>query len=348
VIKYSLSMFSGIGGERIGLNWANYINIGSIENEPNIAALYKTNFGTVIQEDATTCNPLQFKKDGRPLHLLWASPSCKSFSQANVGGKESDGDLALAEAICRFITKLSPIAIAIENVPDYRSSESIKKILSLCILLGYHCKMELLLAQDFGLPQNRERFIFRAIKKDQGELLKIKKSHAGNWTNWYDATAHLVPFLKKSTLKEIQLEAIELVEVRPEAIASPILLRRPMLVQRWGERKGKCWVKFHNELAPTVMASMTTDRKDPRTKAEKLAGKELTFTTDGHERHEFMNVWIPSEGQAYSVNIKFLASLQGFPDDYIWTGDKRIDGSGIGNAVPPQMAEAVGRSFKFN
>jgi site-specific DNA-cytosine methylase len=99
-----------------------------------------------------------------------------------------------------------------------------------------------------------------------------------------------------------------------------------------------------------VKASTCVDGKDKRPKAEKEKQPDkwlLHDTQRGNPCKNILDIWIPSMGQAFNANAKFLAALQGLPPDYIFTGKINIDGRGIGNAVPPALAEAVAKSFKI-
>ena len=46
------------------------------------------------------------------------------------------------------------------------------------------------------------------------------------------------------------------------------------------------------------------------------------------------------------LTVEECAILQGFPDDYPWTGTKTSQYRQVGNAVPPILAEVIGRAIK--
>jgi DNA (cytosine-5)-methyltransferase 1 len=47
-----------------------------------------------------------------------------------------------------------------------------------------------------------------------------------------------------------------------------------------------------------------------------------------------------------NLTLREGARLQGFPDDYVFSGSKREITKQIGNAIPPPMAEAVAKSLR--
>jgi site-specific DNA-cytosine methylase len=69
--------------------------------------------------------------------------------------------------------------------------------------------------------------------------------------------------------------------------------------------------------------------------ATTIAGDTRVFQPGGH--HE------PGEQSANSIRLTIaeLAKLQGFPDDYVWTGTKTDQARMIGNAVCPIMAQVL-------
>jgi DNA (cytosine-5)-methyltransferase 1 len=45
------------------------------------------------------------------------------------------------------------------------------------------------------------------------------------------------------------------------------------------------------------------------------------------------------------LTVRECAKLQGFPDDYPFRGGSRSQYQQVGNAIPPIMAEAIGRAI---
>ena len=69
--------------------------------------------------------------------------------------------------------------------------------------------------------------------------------------------------------------------------------------------------------------------------ATTIAGDTSVFQPGGHHK--------PGEQSenAIRLTIAELATLQGFPPDWIWTGNKTAQARQVGNAVPPALAHAV-------
>ncbi len=342
-----LSVCCGIGGEHIGLTDAGFTSIGAIDKEPYLAALFRTNFGSVTVGDICDIHPRQFLKPGRPLYILWGSPNCQNFSQAKINGAESEVDIKLARAISFYIKVLQPLAVAIENVKGYFGSESFNIILATLVKEGYETHWDVCESADFGVPQMRERLILRGMKPSAGTLSDIRRTHSfsggggrAKWVSWSDATADQIFFLEKSKLIDVQIAQLpdpDLAEIN----------RRPMIVERTGYRI-KPRVCPWGEQMWTCRASLGSDGKLNKIQKEAIAnGGEVHVTQRGYQRSHYLDVWVPEYQQAYKVDINFFAALQGIPANYIWTGNSSIDARGCGNAVPPALAFAVAKSFRF-
>jgi DNA (cytosine-5)-methyltransferase 1 len=53
----------------------------------------------------------------------------------------------------------------------------------------------------------------------------------------------------------------------------------------------------------------------------------------------------PDSTQARSITVKEAARLMSFPDDYDFVGSMGYKYKMIGNAVPPLMAEKIGKAI---
>lgn len=345
MLKTNLSLCCGIGGEHIGVARAGFTSIGAIDKEPYLARLFDTNFGGVTVGDVAEIHPRVFKRDHQ-LDLLWASPNCQNFSLAKTNAREEASDIRLAKGIARYIEILHPKAVAIENVKGYVGSRSFNLILSTMIKNGYRTDFGIHESANFGVPQRRQRLILRGVLREVGSLRDIKTTHCElgaekpKWLTWYEVTEHMLMFLEKSELREAGRSVVPVPVVGTRT-------NMPMVIERIGYR-GEPRVCYFDQQMWTVKASITTDGKDPRPLAERLRQPDkslIPMTQRGHSHNAYLDIWVPQMQQAFNVNTKFLAALQGLPANYIFTGKPNIDGRGIGNLVPPALAKAVAESF---
>lgn len=181
------TLFSGGELFGIGASWAGYFPLWGIEHDDKVAQVARLNGFPVITGDVRSVD--NYNSLERPNHLH-ASPPCPNFSTAKNGGEETKTDVALAEAVCWFLTRKKPETFTMENVPAYIHSESFKRIANTLSELGYWWDVNNLNAADFGVPQTRRRLWVRASR----QLLRGYPPPV-KWVGWYEAIADLIPSL---------------------------------------------------------------------------------------------------------------------------------------------------------
>ena len=106
---------------------------------------------------------------------------------------------------------------------------------------------------------------------------------------------------------------------------------------------GGCWVDLPEEIQKSYMKSSFFSGGGKRGIARRLSLDEpcLTLTTSPCQKQtERIH---PLETRPFT--IREYARIQSFPDTYIFTGSKMNQYKQIGNAVPPKLAKAVGKSI---
>jgi DNA (cytosine-5)-methyltransferase 1 len=193
-----LDLFAGGGGVTTGAKFAGCEVPGAIEMDTDIAQVYADNHGQHI-----TVARVQ-DVDPRAwlgIDFLWASPVCREFSIAKTDRQESEEDWTSAQAVCNFLTELQPKGFALENVPGYRRSRSLKLIRECLTKLGYWWTEDIVNAADYSVPQTRKRLILRALN---GQMVPPMPA-ASRWISWYEAIEDLIPTLPPSQFSDWQL-----------------------------------------------------------------------------------------------------------------------------------------------
>lgn len=171
-VRKAATLCSGIGGVDCGLRGAGLMPVVAVEfdpEEPNLSTRFQEvhtrNFPygqcrlNTVQEEAAN----GFANFPDDLYVLHMSPVCRSFSVANRGAREEDeNDIEIAEACSKAIALLIPTYITLENVPAYQNSESWDIILQQLQSSGYYIRAAVIDFADYGVPQNRRRFIVLA------------------------------------------------------------------------------------------------------------------------------------------------------------------------------------------
>ncbi|WP_406058585.1 DNA cytosine methyltransferase [Streptomyces sp. NBC_01077] len=372
----SIEICAGAGGQAIGLHAAGFRHLALVEIDKHARETLRRNIEArpdwvweerhcdLSHADATTFEPLEdVKRDGKllepeELDLLAGGVPCPPFSHAGKQlGKDDERDLF--PRMLHLVEQLRPRAVMIENVrgildpkfSDYR--DYIKAKLQSGTYraddgslvtddgLGYEvCHWGILEASDFGVPQLRPRAILVAIRKD------VLKDVKYEWpTSTHEHPVSVVEALGES------------MKARYEAYYDgPRDQEARTAYARWQaratERHEELEAKDGAGIAPTLVGgSKKHGGADLGPSRAKAAWKQLgvsglgvandveTCKKKGSEDRDLFGVDGPM------LTVEQAAIIQGFPGDWIFDGGKTAQYRQVGNAFPPPVAEAVGRSI---
>ena len=155
-VRY-LSLFSGIGGFELGLDAAgDFECVGYSEIDKWALRTYERHFNHRALGDVTQIEPASLPA----FDLLVAGFPCQPFSTAGgrLGFDDERGTLFFD--IARILQHARPRHFILENVSGllgHDSGETFKAIIRILSGLGFVCEWQVLDCQDHGLPQSRER-----------------------------------------------------------------------------------------------------------------------------------------------------------------------------------------------
>ncbi len=167
-----IDMFAGCGGMSKGLQRAGYKVLAAFEIKPFARTTYALNFPKVaLYGDVRKINvnllARQLGIAKGELDLLAACPPCQGFSRMRKLNKlksATDERNKLIMQVLRFVIRLMPKAILIENVPGLRDDPKLNVFSTGLKKLGYSSNCAVVDAARFGIPQRRRRLIFTAFK----------------------------------------------------------------------------------------------------------------------------------------------------------------------------------------
>ncbi|WP_416309765.1 DNA cytosine methyltransferase [Spirulina sp. 06S082] len=166
-------LFAGIGGFRLAFEQAGYQCVSSCEINPACQEVYFNNFGDFPEVDITKIEI----KNLPDFDVLTAGFPCQPFSICGKRKGFQDTRGTLFFSICEIIEAKNPSVILLENVKHLLHQDkgkTLKVILYSLEDLGYFVSLKVINAKDFGLPQNRERVIIIATKKQKFDFERIR------------------------------------------------------------------------------------------------------------------------------------------------------------------------------
>lgn len=362
----AFDLFEGAGGATVGLKAAG-LDVLGFELWDVAVETARANGHTVVQADLNDIDwSTVVAEHGKP-DLLWASPPCQPFSSAGLqlGVKDMrDG----TPAFLRAVSELLPAFVVMENVKGLTFSKHrwyLDSIVSHLQLEGYEVEWGVLNCANFGVPQTRQRLILIA-RRDGGPLRWPTPTHARTpgllgelpWVSMAEALgwSGTVGFPRRADDKgEATEDGYRARDFHDTASPSPMVTGK---ARSWVLNTGRDWKKGGSrddaqqipldQPAPTVggvdsqwqwRRPATTVSGDPRinppghkiNQADREAGRTHYNGRDGKE--------------AVRVSVAEAATLQGFPDGYVFTGSRTAQFQQVGNAVPPRLAEVVVRAL---
>lgn len=159
-----IDLFAGIGGIRLGFEYAGGRCVFSSEFDENACKTYEANFGEHPSGDITKIDA----KDIPDFDILLGGFPCQAFSIiGKKEGFENETCGTLFFEIERILREKKPKAFMLENVRNLTAHDNgntfrvIRKHLE---ALGYVVYAKVLNALDYGVPQKRERIIIVGFK----------------------------------------------------------------------------------------------------------------------------------------------------------------------------------------
>lgn len=365
--KYTfIDLFAGAGGLSLGLEQAGFTPCFVNEIVPEYCATYKANRdlpdGRYYVGDINSLNE-HFKEYANLMQgatLVCGGPPCQGFSMANRQRILDDPRNQLYKAYLTFLSKVRPMFFIMENVKGMANKiDEIRQNFREYLGEEYLFDFELFKAQDYGVPQNRERLIFignRMGIKPKEIFCEIHKNRRPAFV-LRDALIGL-PKLEAKAEKgktDIENERSGFTErdfvytnnefyrfINGDRTISKLYNHKnrynnPRDIEIFS-RLPQGANSLHESIADIMPYKSRNDIfKD---KYYKLSEEQICKTITAHMRFDcnmYIHPW-----EARGLSPREAARIQTFPDDYIFTGSQNSWYSQIGNAVPVKLAQAIG------
>lgn len=366
--KYTfIDLFAGAGGLSLGLEQAGFDLCFVNEIVPTFAETHRLNryiskdryfVGDISNLNRNIHEYSHFWGDN--VTLVCGGPPCQGFSMANRQRILDDPRNELYKQFLIFLGVVRPKFFIMENVKGMMNK--IDEILqNFRDFLGdeYQYDYKVLKAQDFGVPQNRERFvmignrvgvdskqIFEEIDKCKREPFVLREVLVG--------LPHLEAKKEKGA-KDIENIESGLTEREFEYIRNDFydFINDGRYIKKLYNHKNR----YNNErdieifrrlpqgansLHESISDIMPYARRNHifKDKYFKLDETQICKTITSHMKYD-CNMYIhPWESRGLSP--REAARVQTFPDDYVFTGAQNLWYAQVGNAVPVKLAKVIG------
>jgi DNA (cytosine-5)-methyltransferase 1 len=332
----AIDFFCGAGGLTKGLTMAGINVVLGIDNNINCKGTYELNNPEskflnvdISKTDIRDLEP--YLGDYNSTEVLFAGCApCQPFTKLKVNNENEFRSRLLGE-FTKLVKAFQPGYVVIENVPGIAKVpgfSTFRRFLKVLKDSGYEYCQGILDAKDYGVPQTRNRIVLIASKNGKPTL--PSPTHGPGlkpYETVADAISHFpaieageshptVPNHRASKLSDKNLERIQ---KTPHNGGD----RRSWPLELWLE----CHKKGHSGHTD-VYGRMWWKKPAP----------SITCRCDSLSNGRFGH---PEQNRA--ISLREAASLQGFPDDYVFYGSsKSIIAAQIGNAVPIQLARRLG------
>ena len=366
-----IEIFAGAGGLTLGLQNAGFHFSHVFEIDPHSCETLKYNHSSkggllhceVCEEDVSTLNWDGLKG---PIRLFAGGAPCQPFSLAGRHLADKD-DRNMFPEVLRAVRSLRPQAVMIENVqglarPSFRPYlEYILRQLEWVSVAPrkeeewqehddrisqhqetttddceYHVNWAQLEAADYGIAQNRRRVFIIATRVDiagmfifpqatnKKEALIRTQNNGEYWKN------------RRLTLRKDRLNGTAALNFEAFAAFDPWKTVRDAISDLPSPAASE--LKSDNNHWSIPGARIYRGHSGSR-----LDWPSKTIKAGVHGVPGGENIVLLDDGTYRYFTLRETARLQGFPDDFVFHGARLHITRQIGNAVPVDLAEAIGR-----
>ena len=335
----AIDLFSGCGGLSNGFESSGIDTVTAIDNWEDSLNTFKRNHPNSRVElfdlGAKNLKPMfNFLSD---VEVVFGGPPCQGFS---ISGKRDPNDPRnlLYKGFFEVVANLRPKVFVMENVPNLASMDKGRLILEIerdFHSLGYNLNRQILLASDYGVPQNRRRlFLVGTLDEKKYQFPKPTTPSQSNKVTCYEALSDL-PELSTTEGAPYSSKPLSPYQKKMRKNSKGIFNH---VITEHSEKTTRIISLVpdggnYKDLPPHLQTTRKVNIAWTR-----YSSKKPSLTIDTGHRHHFH----------YSYNriptVRESARLQSFADDFVFEGTKTSQYKQVGNAVPPLLASAIGKS----
>ena len=353
IIYNAISLFSGLGGDSLGITQAGCQIIAYNELKPVFCNSHDANFPDSERicdgktNDISKLPDSCFEKYNGKTDILFAGFPCQGFSTA---GKKKDDDPrnTMFLQFLRVAKLTNPYMIIGENVKGLLTRKTFNQELYIDIIvsefekIGYNVIYQVFKAEQYNVPQKRERLI----------ILGVKKDNPHNWIPQFpspqSSNLNLISIINYDMTGAVKVEPEWFNEIPNECILTnmndnntykdnngghPYLLSKinASEIDRYYDGKQHDYLFSFGKRGSPIHCEIIDIRYPSKTIICAYEHQPRLFVPLKNSSGCYLRMLLPDE----------LKQIQGFPKDYIVCGADKDKIIQIGNSVPPPLIRAI-------
>ena len=325
----SIELFAGAGGLALGMEKAGFSHVllNEIDHDACATLQYNRPEWRVAEQDV---RQISFKQFEGKVDFLSGGFPCQAFSYAGKQGGFNDTRGTLFFELARAVQEIKPKVFMGENVKGLaahdggRTLDTIKNAVK---ELGYTLvEPRVLRAIQFRVPQKRERLILIAIRNDLADKVQFY------WPSPFHRVMTLRDAFYKGDLYDCDVPASDGQKYPLKKLK--VMEMVPM---------GGYWRDLPIDVQREYMGGSFELEGGKTGMARRLSLDEPSLTLTCAPAQKQTERCHPIETRP--LTVREYARIQTFPDEWMFSGTLSSQYKQIGNAVPVNLAYAVGRSL---
>lgn len=325
----SIELFAGAGGLALGMEKAGFTHTLLNEVDHDACLTLRQNRPEWVIEEGDVRN-VDFRQFAGQVDFLSGGFPCQAFSYAGKQGGFTDTRGTLFFELARAVKEVQPKVFMGENVKGLlahdggRTLDTIKNVIE---ELGYTLvEPRVLRALKYQVPQKRERLILIAIRNDLARNVQF------HWPAPYHRILTLQDAFYKGELydRDVPFSEGQKYPLKKQQVLDLV----PM---------GGYWRDLPLEVQKEYMGGSFKLGGGKTGMARRLSLNEPSLTLTCAPAQKQTERCHPTETRP--LTIREYARIQTFPDEWSFVGSISSQYKQIGNAVPVNLAYAIGRSL---
>lgn len=332
----TLSLFSGGGGLDIGFEEADFQILFATDFNHECCQTLRINRGNTLPENLIVkecdINMLDLEALPNNIDMIIGGPPCQSFSASGRRAGGAAGQLDergnLFKSYCRVVEHVQPRAFLFENVRGIlgtNKGQDFKNIVNAFTQLGYRLNYRILDAEDYGVPQQRERMFIVGHRMDHDFLFPrpLYGPDSRDQRPYVKVGEYIadIPFTRQDEI-ETRFEGGRYSELLPLVPPGSNYLH-------FTAKRGFPEPVF----AYRSRFSDFLYKANPDTPVKTLIASPGKYTGPLHWDNRYLTV----------AEYK---RIQGFPDNHVFYGDRGAQIRQIGNSVCPKIAYCLALAIR--